>query len=219
MKIRFVWFAIWASVVLLLPSGLSSQTNEASHAAVAVDSSGGGCSADGRARADEQAVHGLDLADLDRSVSPCDDFFQFADGGWNKTHPIPPAYPRWAAFDQLRDRNEDILRQILEEAAKDKTAAPGSNLQKIGDFYASCMDEAGIEAAGAKPLAGELQRIADLKNSEDLQRDCAPATRGRARPLPVRFRAGLQGQHAGDCRGSPGRPGIAGSRLLHEGRR
>ena len=183
MKIRFVWFAIWASVVLLLPSGLSSQTNEASHAAVAVDSSGGGCSADGRARADEQAVHGLDLADLDRSVSPCDDFFQFADGGWNKTHPIPPAYPRWAAFDQLRDRNEDILRQILEEAAKDKTAAPGSNLQKIGDFYASCMDEAGIEAAGAKPLAGELQRIADLKNSEDLQREIARLQRVGVRAL------------------------------------
>ncbi len=183
LKIRFVWFAMWASVVLLFPLSLSSQTDDASHAAVAVDAIGNGCAANGSASADEQAVHGLDLADLDRSVSPCDDFFQFADGGWNKTHPIPPAYPRWAAFDQLRDNNEDILRQILEEAAKDKTAAPGSNLQKIGDFYASCMDEAGIEAAGAKPLDGELQRIADLKNSEDLQREIARLQRVGVRAL------------------------------------
>lgn len=183
LKIRFLSCAVLASLVLLSPLGLSSQSEEGSHAALAADSVDGGCLADARAAADEQTGHGFDLANLDRSVSPCDDFFQFADGGWNKNHPIPPAYPRWASFDVLRDHNEDVLRRILEEAASNKTAAAGSNLQKIGDFYASCMDEPAIETAGAKPLDAEMQRIADLQNSDDLQREVARLQRVGVRPL------------------------------------
>ncbi|MFZ0882299.1 MAG: hypothetical protein WAN14_02800, partial [Candidatus Acidiferrales bacterium] len=102
MKIRFLSCALLASVVLLSPLGLSSQSPETEHAALAAESAGGGCFADARAASDEQTGHGFDLANLDRSVSPCDDFFKFADGGWNKNHPIPPAYPRWATFDELR---------------------------------------------------------------------------------------------------------------------
>ena len=183
LNIRFLSCAVLASLVLLSPLGLSSQSEEGSHAALAAGPVGGGCLADVRAIADEQTGHGFDLANLDRSVSPCDDFFKFADGGWIKNHPIPPAYPRWASFDVLRDHNEDVLRQILEEAASNKTAAAGSNLQKIGDFYASCMDEPAIETAGAKPLDAEMQRIADLKNSEDLQREVARLQRVGVRPL------------------------------------
>ena len=81
-------------------------------------------------------------ANLDRSVAPCNDFYQFADGGWVKNNPIPADHSSWATFNQLHDKNEDVLRQILEEASKDKSATPGSNWQKIGDYYASCMDEA-----------------------------------------------------------------------------
>ncbi len=178
--IRRVSLFLLSCVLLFFPSRMASQTEEASHAAVAVDSIGA-CAAD--AYADDQAGHGFDLASLDRSVAPCDDFFKFADGGWIKTHPIPPAYPRWGTFDQLRDNNEETLHQILEEAAKDKTAAPGSNLQKVGDFYASCMDETGIEAAGAKPLDAEFQRIAGLKNTEDLQAEVARLQRIGVRAL------------------------------------
>ena len=179
--IRRVSFALVLCAFLWFPLGLASQTDDSGHSAIAAESSGGGCVAG--VSTDEQTGHGFDLANLDRSISPCDDFFKFADGGWVKTHPIPPAYPRWGTFDQLRDNNEEILHQILEQAAKDKTAAPGSNLQKIGDFYASCMDETGIEAAGPKPLDAEFQRIAALKNVEDLQAEVARLQRVGVRAL------------------------------------
>lgn len=179
--IRRVSLALLTCGWLLFPLGLASQTGDASRAAISAEAIGGGCVAG--LNADEQTGHGFDLANLDRAVSPCENFFQFADGGWVKSHAIPPIYPRWGTFDQLRENNEEVLHQILEEAAKDKTAEQGTNLQKIGDFYASCMDESGIEAAGAKPLDGELQRIADLKNGEDLQREIARLQRVGVRAL------------------------------------
>ena len=95
---------------------------------------------------------GIDLANLDRTCKPCADFYQFADGGWIKHNPIPAAYPGYGSFQQLADRNEEILHSILDRTAA--TASPaGSNDQKIGDFYASCMDMAAITAAGVKPIA------------------------------------------------------------------
>ncbi len=102
-------------------------------------------------------------------MKPCDDFFHFADGGWIKAHPIPPAYPRWGSFDELRAANEAVLHQILEQAAANKSVSPGSNLQKIADFYASCMDEPAIEAVGAKPLDSDLAKIAAINDLTGLQ--------------------------------------------------
>ena len=116
---------------------------------------------------------GFDLANLDRSVSPCADFYQFANGGWMKNNPIPAAYPRWGSFTILQEHNQDVLHTILEDAAKDKSAQPGSNWQKIGDFYASCMDENAIEAAGIKPLEPEFERIAQMKDAASLQAEVA----------------------------------------------
>src|SRR6202044_1090359 len=130
-----------------------------------------GC--DVAAAADEQGGHGFDLANLDRSASPCDDFFQFADGGWVKNHPIPAAYPSWGTFNKLREDNENALRKILDEAAADKSAKAGSNWQKIGDFYASCMDETAIEAAGLKPLDSIFQEIAQVNDLAGLQAEIA----------------------------------------------
>jgi putative endopeptidase len=169
--IRCVTFAGLAVVFMMFPLGVAAQTVDSNPSTVAAEATGGVCVAG--APANEQQDHGFDLANLDRSVKPCDDFFQFANGGWIKAHPIPPAYPRWGTFDELRDHNEEVLHQILESAAKDRTAAAGSNLQKIGDFYGSCMDETAIEAAGAKSLDAEFQRIAGLKNSTDLQAELA----------------------------------------------
>jgi hypothetical protein len=93
---------------------------------------------------------GFDTSDLDTTCKPCADFYQYATGGWRAHNPIPPAYSSWGQFNLLGDRNQQILRQILEHAAQDRHSAPGSIEQKIGDFYGSCMDEARIEAAGSR---------------------------------------------------------------------
>jgi putative endopeptidase len=118
------------------------------------------------------AGHGVDISILDRSCKPCEDFYNFASGEWLKRNPIPPAYPTWGRFSDLAENNRERLHQILENAAV--SAAPaGSNQRKIGDFYASCMDETRIDAAGAAPLNPEFERIRALRNMGELQAEIA----------------------------------------------
>ncbi|MFL6207618.1 MAG: M13 family metallopeptidase [Pyrinomonadaceae bacterium] len=112
--------------------------------------------------------HGLDLANLDPNTKPCQNFFQYANGGWLARNEIPAAYPSWGIAHELSERNRETVHQILEDAAKNTSAAKGSNEQKVGDYYASCMAEDKIEAAGVQPLAAELQRIAQVKDSRGL---------------------------------------------------
>src|SRR6202171_4229554 len=123
--------------------------------------------------ADDRVAHGFDPANLDRGCKPCDDFYKFAAGGWMKTHPIPPEYPSWGSFAMLTDKNQEALHDILEEAAKDQDAAPGSNERKIGDYYAACMDTAGLETQGLKPINEELGRIAAISDPSALQSEVA----------------------------------------------
>lgn len=110
---------------------------------------------------------GLDAANFDASVTACADFYQHANGGWEKNNPIPPAYSSWGLMNELSERNLAVLHDILETAAKAK-AEPGSTQQKIGDFYAAAMDEAGIEKAGYAPIQSDLDDIAALKDRKDL---------------------------------------------------
>jgi putative endopeptidase len=117
---------------------------------------------------DKPGSWGFEMTNLDKTCKPCDDFYQFAMGGWMKANPIPPEYSTYGSFTRLADQNQQSLRQILEEAAKAKTT-PGTNEQKIGDYYASCMDTAVIDADGTKPIDPELARIADVKNIVGLQ--------------------------------------------------
>jgi predicted metalloendopeptidase len=114
------------------------------------------------------AVHGIDPTDMDRAAKPCQDFYQYADGGWRAKNPIPAEFPSWGTFNELAERNRGSLRKILEKLAAEKHE-PGSEEQKLGDFYASCMDEPAVEAAGAKPLETDLARIAGIQSIGDLQ--------------------------------------------------
>jgi putative endopeptidase len=106
----------------------------------------------------------IDATAIDHAVSPCQNFYKFACGNWISKNPIPPDRGRWTRFDSLADLNLDRLRGILEAAA----AGTDPATRKIGDFYASCMDEAGIEAKGLAPLAPELARIDALTGAAGL---------------------------------------------------
>ena len=115
------------------------------------------------------ALPPLDPANLDRSVKPSDDFYHFANGTWLKNNPIPADQTRWGSFNTLDERNKAAVHVILEECAaavaKGGDAAPaGSNVQKVGDFYASGMDEAAIESQGMQPLEPYFNQIASLKD-------------------------------------------------------
>jgi len=118
--------------------------------------------------APEASLRPFDSANLDKSCKACDDFAQFAGGGWQKTHPIPAEYPMWGSFVTVTDENQKKLKALLEAAAQNTAAAPGSNEQKIGDFYASCMDTATIDAQSTKPIQESLNAIASLSNKTDL---------------------------------------------------
>src|SRR5438067_3427514 len=115
---------------------------------------------------------GFDTSRMDRSADACDDFFQFANGTWVKNTEIPPSQSRWGSFNILAETNRDVLHDILENAAKQKSLA-GSNAQLIGDFYTSCMDEAAIEQAGTKPIEPYLNNIAGIKTIDDVKAQIA----------------------------------------------
>ncbi|WP_257386214.1 M13 family metallopeptidase [Tahibacter caeni] len=111
--------------------------------------------------------HGLDKRNFDTRAAACSDFFQYANGGWLASNPIPPEYGIWSLDNEIQDRNEAVLREVLEAAAA-KPGADGSVTQKIGDFYASALDEAAVEKAGITPLKTDLARIAALKTNADI---------------------------------------------------
>jgi putative endopeptidase len=109
---------------------------------------------------------GLDVSAMDRSVDPCMDFYAYSCGGWEKNNPIPSDQTSWAVYTKLYFDNLNYLRSILEEAAAAKDRDPVR--QKIGDYYAACMDESKADALGAKPLQPDLAAIDALRNVRDL---------------------------------------------------
>jgi putative endopeptidase len=115
-------------------------------------------------------LHGIDLTDLDRKADPCGDFYEFANGAWRATHPIPASMTRWSKRWAAGELAKDKLKEILETASADKNAPQGSTEQIIGDYYGACMDESRVNARGIEPLKPWFGRIDAATDMEELQR-------------------------------------------------
>ncbi|MGH9021439.1 MAG: M13 family metallopeptidase, partial [Acidimicrobiales bacterium] len=161
----FLAVALAATLISLVPSAPAGQASQ-TKTPPAMQAT--------RPSAGEQQ-HGLDASDIDHTCKPCEDFYRYVNGNWlsNPKNQIPAAYPAWGRVNLLDEHNREILHGILEEAAANKSAEPGSIEQKIGDFYASCVDTAKIDAAGIHPLDEELASIAKISDVASLEAEVA----------------------------------------------
>jgi putative endopeptidase len=110
--------------------------------------------------------HGIDLAGMDRSIKPGDDFFGYANGAWARTATIPSDQPVWGVGMMLAEEADARTRALLEKAGRE--AAAGSDARKAGDYYAAFMDEASIERRGVAPLKERLDRIGAIADRRAL---------------------------------------------------
>ncbi|HZZ56919.1 MAG TPA: M13 family metallopeptidase [Opitutaceae bacterium] len=120
----------------------------------------------------------INRADFDRAMKPLVDFYQYVNGGWLRTHPIPPEYTSWGTWDDIEANRQQALHALVERAAyRPGPLAPGDPLaaeeKRVGDFYASGMDVAAIQAAGLTPLRPELDAIAGVRTVDDVCREIA----------------------------------------------
>ncbi len=110
----------------------------------------------------------IDSANFDTAAKPCEDFYQYTNGSWLAAHPIPADRSQYGSFSALSDRNRDVVRKILDETSEKADWPKGTPQQKVSDFYATGMDAAAREKAGAAPLAPTFATIAKLKSADDL---------------------------------------------------
>ena len=119
--------------------------------------------------AQDKPLHGIDLTDLDRKASPCQDFYEFSNGSWRANNPIPPSMVIWSKRWAAGESTKDVLRGILEEAAAhSSTASPKSTDRLIGDYYGACMDEKRIDTQGVNALKRETDLIQSIATVADL---------------------------------------------------
>jgi predicted metalloendopeptidase len=121
----------------------------------------------------QTGYHGFNPAFMDLTTPPGRDLFQYAVGRWLETTPIPPEYSQYGVDEEVDQRTFGILKEILETAASDRSAADGSDRRKAGDFYAAGMDLAAIERAGAAPLARDFEGIRAIRDRAGLARELA----------------------------------------------
>lgn len=118
-------------------------------------------------RKEAALTSGIDLANLDTTVAPGTDFYQYACGGWMKNHPLTDEYSQFGSFHQLAENNTKQLQELITEIAATEHA-PGSIDQKIGDLYKIAMDSVKLNKDGAAPILPLLQKIAAVKSSADV---------------------------------------------------
>ncbi len=164
--LMFVSFVSLGALIAQVPEGRpaeagNSPAKSASHAMPV-----------SKADPEHGSIPGFDATALDTKADPCVDFYQYACGAWRAKHPIPPDRSILGRFDELEERNLAILRDILEQAS---VASPKRSAieQKIGDYYASCMDEKAIDKKGFDPIKPELERIAALADKSALADEVA----------------------------------------------
>jgi putative endopeptidase len=116
------------------------------------------------------APTGIAVGDIDRNADPCLDFYDYANGAWRAANPIPKGQSRWSRRAVSREANRQQVRDLLGELAAKQDWPAGSTEQLVGDFFASCTDEAGVEAAGLTPLQPLLAEIDAIKEPADLRR-------------------------------------------------
>ncbi|MGY4384842.1 putative endopeptidase [Pedobacter sp. UYP24] len=126
----------------------------------------------------------IDPANMDLSVKPGDDFYNYASGTWVKNNPVPAKETRWGTFNSLRDFNIIAVKSIVEDAAADKTAGTGSVKKRVGDFYASAMDSTTIEKLGYNPIKADLAKVKQIKTIQNILDQVADMrTSGIAGPM------------------------------------
>lgn len=111
----------------------------------------------------------LDPAHFDLSADPCEDLDRFVNGGWKDRNPVPPEYGRYGAMTEVMERNQVLLRRILEQAGARDDAPRGSVEQLLGDFWCACMDERAVEAQGLVPVSDMLGRIQAIATRDELR--------------------------------------------------
>ena len=119
--------------------------------------------------ADAQNKSGLVMSNLDKTAKPADDFYQFATGGWQKSHPLPAAYSRYGSFDKLAEDNNKRINSILAELEK-KTYKAGTIERKLSDFYKMALDADRRNKEGIAPVKPVLAELAAAQTKADLQK-------------------------------------------------
>ncbi len=154
----------------------------------------------------EMKYPALNVQNMDTTIKPGDDFFDYVNGTWLKTHPVPADKNSISAFDELMERNRTEIREIIADAAADKNAEQGSITQKIGTFYNTGMDTVSIEEQGIKPIKKFFEKIDSITNTDDLLSAAAIFSDLPGRTILLSFlKSGFQEQHQCDCRMLSGR--------------